>query len=377
MNIAIGARTLHENPGDGIAWFTYEVIRRMVKDHPSDRFYLITDKRYKNLPVEGDNVEYIHRGPRNRHPLIWYFWHQFIVPPVLKRIRADVFIGPDGVIPLGCKVPCIPVIHDLDYFHRPEDIPFFTRNFYRHFFARYACQAARIATVSSYSSKDISTTYDIDETKIDIISNGVSELFSPCSEEEREQTMREVTGGRPFFLFVGNFSPRKNVVTLVRAFERFCRRTGLDYCLVLAGSRLYLNDELGSVIRDSEYRGSVIFTGRVDRTKLRLLYGSSAAFVFVPWFEGFGIPVIEAMRCGTPCIVSDNTSLPEVSGGAALPVSAADTEAIAEAMRRLVSDKSLCHQLTQAGLINVKRYTWDETASAMWRCILKTVNRDA
>ena len=151
----------------------------------------------------------------------------------------------------------------------------------------------------------------------------------------------------------------------------------MDYCLVLAGSRLYLNDELDSVIRDSEYRGSVIFTGRVDRTKLRLLYGSSAAFVFVPWFEGFGIPVIEAMRCGTPCIVSDNTSLPEVSGGAALPVSAADTEAIAEAMRRLVSDKSLCHQLTQAGLMNVKRYTWDETASAMWRCILKTVNRDA
>jgi len=377
MNIAIGARTLHEKPCDGIAWFTYEVIQRIVREHPAHRFFLITDKRYDIQPVTGQNVEYIHLWPRNYHPLICFFWHQFLVPAALHRVKADVFIGPDGIIPLNCNVPCIPVIHDLNHCHRPEDIPFFTRNFYQYFFPKYASQATRIATVSSYSANDISQTYSIDKEKIDIVYNGVSELFSPLSEEVKEETRREMSGGRPFFLFVSNFSPRKNVVTLIIAYEKFRRDTGLDYDLVLAGGRLYLNSELDRAVKSSAYKESIVFTGRVDRMMLRRLYSSAEAFVFVPWFEGFGIPLVEAMRCGAPCIVSDNSSLPEVSGGAGLCVSAADAGAIASAMARLAGEPALRRQLTEKGIENSKKYSWDVTATQMWDCILKAVKQNA
>ncbi len=377
MNIAIGARTLHENPGDGITWFTYETVKRIVRDHPDDKFFLITDKRYNELPVRGSNVEYVYRWPRNRHPVIWYLWHQFILPPVLKKIKADIFIGPDGIIPLNCNVPCISVMHDLNHCHRPHDIPFFTRTFYRYFFPRYAFQASRVLTVSEYSAKDISETYSVGKGRIDVAYNGVSEHFSPVTGDEKISVLKRYTGGCPYFLFVSNFSPRKNVITLIQAFELYCKNKGKSHRLVLAGSSLYLNKALERRIRISPCNDSIIFTGRVNRDELRLLYGSAEGFVFVPWFEGFGIPVVEAMRCGTPCIVSDNSSLPEVSGGAGLCVSAADAEAIAGAMARLTEEPALRRQLADQGMKNSMRFSWDKTAIELWDSIYKTVKENA
>ncbi len=375
MNIAISARTLKEEPGDGIAWFTYEVIRRMVRDNPGEKFYLISDRHYDKLPVDGDNVEYIYLWPRNRHPLIWYFWHQVMLRPVLKRINADLFIAPDGIVPLRCKIPCIPVIHDLNHCHRPEDIPFFTRAFYRYFFPLYASKASRIATVSDFSANDIAITYGIKKEKIDVVYNGVPEFFSPLSPDESDAFRAEMTDGRPYFLFVSNFSPRKNVTTLIKSYDLFRKNTGLTHNLILTGGRLYLNKELDRAINASPYKDSIIFTGNVGRDRLRLLYGSATAFVFVPWFEGFGIPVAEAMRCGVPCILSDNSSLPEVGGGAGLYVSAADAEAIAAAMARLACEPALRRHLSEEGLKNSLKYSWDNTATRMWQCVTKTIKQ--
>jgi glycosyltransferase involved in cell wall biosynthesis len=377
MNIAISARTLSEEPGDGIGWFTYEVIRRMAHRHPGDMFYLISDKKYNKPPFVSRNIEYIHLAPRNRHPVMWYFWHQFLLRHLLRRLKADVFLGPDGIIPLRSPVPCVSVIHDLNHCHRPGDIPFFARHYYRHFFPRFARDAARVATVSKFSAEDIANEYGIPREKIDVVYNGVSGMFFPLPEAEAEKIRKKVSGGKPYFLFVSNFSPRKNVVTLVKSFDLFRKESGLDYNLVLAGGRLFLNGELDQAVKESPYKDSIIFTGKMSREHLRKLYGSALAFVFVPWFEGFGIPVIEAMRCGAPCIVSDNSSLPEISGGAGLYVSAADTKAIAGAMGRLAREPALRHYLGDLGIKNSLRFSWDDTAKQMYRTILKTVYPDA
>ena len=377
MKIAISARTLLSEPRDGIAWFTYEFISRMVRSHPEDTFYLISDKRYGKPPVYSRNVKYIHLPPRNRHPFIALLWHQVMLKNVLRRLQADVFIGPDGFIPLGCSIPCIAVIHDLNHCHRPGDIPFVTRHFFRYFFPLYARQAARIVTVSQFSAADISSVYGIPNEKIDVVYNGVSGQFFPVTEEEAESYRLKLTGGRPYFVFVSNFSPRKNVPTLIKAFDRFRAGTDTDYALVLAGSRLYLTGELDKALRESPYGDSVIFTGRLSREELRKAYGSAAAFVFVPWFEGFGIPVVEAMKCGTPCIISDNSSLPEVSGGAGLCVSAADTEAIAAAMTRLADEPALRRRLKDEGMKNALRFSWDNTAAQMYESIVKTLDANA
>ncbi len=398
MIIAINARTLRPVPHDGIGWFTLEVVRGMVRDHPEHRFVLIGDRRHKRVPeqgnsqherlpaaggskyelfpVEGSNVEYITIPLRTVHPLLRQLWHEFLLPGVLRRCGADIFIAPDGIIPLRTDVPCIPVIHDLNHEHRPGDIPWCERRYYRHYFPRFARRAARVATVSRYSAEDITATYGISPGKIDVVPNGVAEMFSPPAPGEAEATRREFTGGRPYFLFVSNFSPRKNVEAVIRAYNIFRSRGGGDHLLLLAGRRLYLTREIDRALASSPWGGDIRFTGSAGREVLRRLYGGAVALLFVPWLEGFGIPVVEAQRCGTPCILSDSTSLPEVSGGAALCVSPADAEAIAAAMARLITDEALRRRLTQEGLANSLRYTWQNAATEMWNCISRTVKRE-
>lgn len=398
MIIAINARTLRPVPHDGIGWFTLEVVRGMVRDHPEHRFMLIGDRRHKSVPaqgnrqherlsaaggrkhelfpVEGSNVENITIPLRTVHPLLRQLWHEFLLPGVLRSCGADIFIAPDGIIPLRTDVPCIPVIHDLNHEHRPGDIPPCERRYYRNNFPRFARRAARVATVSRFSAEDIAATYGISPGKIDVVPNGVAEIFSPPTPGEAEATRRQFTGGRPYFLFVSNFSPRKNAEAVIRAYNIFRSRGGGDHLLLLAGRRLYLTRELDRVLASSPYGSDIRFTGSAGRGMLRRLYGGAEALLFVPWLEGFGIPVVEAQRCGTPCILSDTTSLPEVSGGAALCVSPADEEAIASAMARLISDEALRRRLAQEGLANSLRYTWQNAATEMWNCISRTVKTE-
>lgn len=393
MIIAINARTLRAVPRDGIGWFTYEVIRGMVRNHPEHRFVLIGDRRYSRLPagsggqgewvrvdryrkyegfpVEGINVEYVTIPLRTVHPLLWHVWHEYLLPPVLKRIRADVFIAPDGMMPLRTDVPCIPVIHDLNYEHRPGDIPRGECRYYRRRFPLFAKKGARVATVSHFSAGDIAAKYGISPDQIDVVPNGVAEIFSPPLPGEAEETRKQYTGGRPYFLFVSNFSPRKNVEVVIRAFEIFRRSGSGDHVLLLAGRRLYLTREMDRHLVASPYGSDILFTGSVTRDVLRRLYGAAEALTFVPWLEGFGIPVVEAQRCGTPCILSDGSSLPEVSGGAALCVSPADAGATADAMARLVTDGALRSRLAAEGHTNSLRYTWEKAAEEMWNSVIK------
>jgi glycosyltransferase involved in cell wall biosynthesis len=374
MIIAINARTLKPVPHDGIGWFTYEVVRGIVSAHPEHRFVLISDRKYETQPVSGSNVEYVTIPLRTVHPLIWYYWHELLLPRVLKKVRADLFVAPDGIIPLHTTVPCIPVIHDINHEHRPGDIPWRERIYYRHFFSQFAEKAARVATVSRFSADDISATYGINPDKIDIVSNGVADIFSPPLPGEAVETRREFTGGRPYFLFVSNFSPRKNVETVIRAYDLFRKGNSGDHVLLLAGRRLYLTRGIDRALGASSFGPDILFTGSIDRKVLRRLYGAAAALIFVPWFEGFGIPVVEAQRCGTPCILSDTSSLPEVSGGAALCAGPAGAGAIASAMAHLVSDEALRRRLSEEGFRNSLRYTWANTTTQMWNCIMTTVN---
>jgi len=374
MIIAINARTLKTVPHDGIGWFTLEVTRMVVSAHPEHRFVLISDRRYDVPPVTGSNVEYITIPLRTVHPLLWYAWHEFFLPSVLKKVKADLFVAPDGIMPLRTDVPCIPVIHDLNHEHRPGDLPVRERLYFRHFFPLFARKAVRVATVSEYSAKDIEGTYGIAGSKIDVVPNGVADIFTPPMPGEADATRKEFTGGRPYFLFVSNFSPRKNVETVIRAYDLFRTNSNSDHVLLLAGKRLYLTRAIDRALEASPYGSDILFTGSVGRDVLRRLYGAAVAFTFVPWSEGFGIPVVEAQRCGTPCILSDTSSLPEVSGGAALCTGPAGAGAIAEAMARLVEDEALRRRLSDEGIINSQRFTWENAATRMWNCIIKATN---
>ncbi len=371
MRIAIDARLLKPKPDDGISRFTWEVVKRLVYDHPGHQYILVFDKEHKGLFTLPSNTTSYVQKPASRHPVLWYTWHEWQLPRVLRKSNADILFSPDGIIPLNTPIPCVPVIHDINFFHRPGDIPYITSLYYRHFFVKFARKARRVLTVSEFCRQDISENMGIDPSLIDVAHNGVSEYFVPFPDVEKAAFREKHTGGQPYFLFVGNFSPRKNIPGLINAYNIFRERGGAGIKLVLTGGRLFLNSETDRLINSSPYKHDIILTGSFSHSDLAILYASAEALVFVPWFEGFGIPAAEAMRCGTPVILSDTTSLPEVGGKAALYASPSDPSSVADCMLKIISDSELRERLIAEGYLQSARFTWDNTANQVMKSIEK------
>ena len=369
MRIAINARMLKSSPNDGISRFTFEIVKRITVNNPSHKFVLIFDREYDSKLIFSPNTEGIVLKPANRHPLLWYYWHEWLLPPLLKKTGSDLFLSPDGIISLRSSIPSIPVIHDINFYHRPKDVPYSESWYYRYSFRKFARKATRIITVSSFSKNDISSYLGVGHELIDVAYNGVSEYFTPAEPAETEKYRAASTGGDPYFLFVGNFSPRKNLPGVINAYNHFRSSTQFIHKLVLTGSKLYLNSETDRLIRSSRWSSDIILTGSLPHEDLRLLYSSATALVFVPWFEGFGIPAAEAMRCGTPVILSNLTSLPEIGGNAALLVSPGNSTEISNAMVKLITDDNLKKTMIEKGLIESQRFTWDNCAESVWRSI--------
>jgi glycosyltransferase involved in cell wall biosynthesis len=371
MNIAISARMLKAVPHDGISRFTFEVVKRITINNPSHQFALIFDREYDRNLIFSLNTEGYLLKPATRHPLLWYYWHEFQLPWLLKEIKADIFLSPDGIISLRSDVPSVSVIHDINFYHRPKDLPKLISLYYRYFFRKFAQKSIRIITVSNFCKNDISSYLNIDPGSIDVAYNGVSEYFTPADRQTTDIFRQELTGGFPFFLFVGNFSPRKNIAGVIKAYHRFRSTTGLKHKLVLTGGKLFLNRYTDRLIHSSSWSDDIILTGQKIHEELRLLYASATALVFVPWFEGFGIPAAEAMRCGTPVILSNTTSLPEIGGEAAIYVSPGSTEEICSAMVKIATDENLRISLSKKGEEESLRFTWDNTTQCIWESIEK------
>jgi glycosyltransferase involved in cell wall biosynthesis len=372
MIIAVNTRLLIGNLHGGIEWFTYEILKRVVKSHPEHSFIFIFDRPFDKRFVFAENVKAIPAPPRAKHPIIWHWWNHRTIPSLLKKSGADIYISPDGMIPTRLSIPSIPVIHDISFIHRPKDIPLLKSLYYRKLFPRYAAAASRIMTVSEFSASDISETLGIDRSKIDVVFNGVSEEFysdiGPVTD-----IIPQLSEERSYFLFVGNLSPRKNVPNTIRAFNRYRETSNNDHILVISGERFFLNSEADREYKESPFKDDIIFTGPMNRSQLRRLYSNALALLFIPWFEGFGIPVIEAMRCGTPVITSDTSSLPEVSGDAAILVSPDNIEEISNVMKMVVSDLPLRETLISKGYANASKFSWDSTAELFWNSIEKTI----
>jgi glycosyltransferase involved in cell wall biosynthesis len=369
MKIAISARMLKTNPDDGISRFTYEIVKRITRNNPSHEFVLIFDRDYDRNLIFSKNTEGIVIKPAARHPLLWYYWHEWKLPAVLQKTGADLFLSPDGIISLRTSVPSVTVIHDISFYHRPKDLPFHISFYYRYFFRKFAEKAVRIITVSEFSKRDISSYLKIDKSLIDVAYNGVSEYFTPVPVQESEEFILKQTGGVPYFLFVGNFSPRKNIPGVINAYNHFRATTLFNHKLVLTGVKLFLNRKTEKLIRSSFWSSDIILTGSIRHENLRHLYSGSTALLFVPWFEGFGIPAAEAMRCGTPVILSNTTSLPEIGGTAAILVDPDDINGISNAMEKVVYDSNLRTSMVETGIIESQKFTWDNCAESVWNSI--------
>lgn len=370
MNIAVNCRLLQKGKLEGIGWFMFENLKRITLNHPEHQFYFIFDREFDSSFIFAENVKPIIIGPPTRHPFLWYLWFEWRLPSLLKRIKADLFFSPDGYLSLRSNIPQVSTIHDINFAHRPEDLPFWTRHYYNFFFPKFASKADRICTVSEYSRKDICKTYGIDESMIDVVFNGANENYKPLSEAEKQAGRIKYANGSEYFIFIGSIHPRKNLDNLIKAFKAFSVKTNSDVKLLIVGAQMWkskVEEPAPNLIRGQGSK--VLFLGRLEAEELHEVLGSAMAMTFIPWFEGFGIPVLEAMYAGVPVLTSTETSLPEVGGEAVLYAHPGDVEEISNQMERLTANTDLREELIQKGLVQKDKFSWDKSADLVWRCL--------
>jgi glycosyltransferase involved in cell wall biosynthesis len=266
------------------------------------------------------------------------------------------------IVPPGLKCKTVAAIFDITFEHFPEAFPAYQRLWSKMLIRSSARRADHIVTLSEHSRQDIAATYGVAEEKITVTPLGAGEAFFPREREEAKELLaREYKIEGPFILYLGRLQARKNLGRLVDAFASI-RHAGFAHKLVLAGRPDSLFAPVLSRIRELKLEQQVLMPGYVRAEHIPFFYSAAQIFVFPSLYEGFGLPVIEAMACGLPVITSRGSSLEEVGGEAAILVDPLDTASLARAMQSALADTTLCGQLRQAGLKRAADFSQAKTA---------------
>lgn len=368
-HIAINTRLLLPGKLEGISRFGFEILKRLVRSHPEVDFTFLFDREFDPGYTDGGNVRPVVVPPPARHPLLWHAWFHYMVPRKLNQLKPDVFFSPELYLTNHPTIPQVPVIHDIGFEHNPEEIGGWAVQYLLKYTPIYAQRAAHIMTVSEFCKEDIAVRYNIDREKISIAYNAADNRFLPLSEEKRQKVRDQYAEGQPYFHFVGTIQPRKNIENLLMGFDQFKMTTGLPAKLLLVGKRGWNYQTAVEAFEAMEYRDDVIFTGFVSDSELPRIYGASEGLCLVSWLEGFGIPVTEAMKAGTPVICSNRSALPEIAGKAGLLVDPASPDDISEAMRKLSRNPELRQELIRKGKAQAEKFSWDDSAGRIWEVL--------
>ena len=320
MKIAVNTRLIIKDKFCGISWFAYESLKRITQNHPEHEFLFIFDRPFSDEYVFGDNVTPIVTGPPTRHPFLWHWWNSISVPMALRKHKPDLFLSPDGFLPLKTAVKTLNVIHDVGFEHHRENLPWLERMYYRRYFSKFAKQSTRLDTISEFSKTDIMNTYSIPSEKIDVVFDGVNENYKPLTIEQKKSVQYEYTGGNEYFISVGRQHVRKNTHLLLEAFDAFKSAFPSSTKLVIVGHKKWQSKKVKDVFDKLKYQEDIIFTGRIDAKSLANIMASSLSLIHLSYYEGFALAPIEAMSCDTPVISINSTSMPEIVGDAALYV---------------------------------------------------------
>lgn len=288
--------------------------------------------------------------------------HPIGFPLALRRHRPDL-LHVQYFVPPFTRCPVVITVHDISFAVRPE---YFTRRdrvLLNALVPPSLRRADRIITDTEYTRRDMVRALGLDPARIEVIPLAADPRYRVLDREACRKTVaarHDVADG--FILYVGTLQPRKNVDTLVTAYGRFRRKTGLPHKLLIVGKPKYKFEAVFEAIRNSGYEQDVIFAGFVPDEELPMYYNAADLFVFPSLYEGFGLPVIEAMACGAPVICSNASCLPEVAGDAALLAEARDADAFAAHMERVLGSPAVAEDFRARGLRRAAEYSWDRTA---------------
>jgi glycosyltransferase involved in cell wall biosynthesis len=279
------------------------------------------------------------------------------LPPGLASLDLVHSPTPAGIPPVAGRQRLVVTVHDLAFLVHPELFPRRWELMYRVALRRAVRGAHAIITVSRHTAEDLLRRTRVDPRIVRVVPNAAS---LPTSEVDVERTLARLKVPAPYLLYVGTLEPRKNLVRLVRAYRRVAAR-GLPHSLVLAGPLGWHSQPLMAELA-ARAPGEVVLTGSVGPGERDALYRGAAAFAYPSLYEGFGLPILEAMARGVPCVASTSSSLPEVVGEAALLVDPLSVAGLAEAVERVITDQALADRLREAGIARSARFSWQETA---------------
>jgi glycosyltransferase involved in cell wall biosynthesis len=340
----------------GINWYIYNLLNHLSEvDSAIDYSVFLSEKRY----VAGPGIRLrISRLPTHRPPLR-ILWEQLAQPWAMRDAGVDLIHEPAFVGPQTSNRPYVVTVHDLSFLLYPHGFRALNRTYLRIFTQLSVRRAQRVIAVSESTKRDLVQCYGIPPGKVDVIYNGKDAAFRQLPAGEVAGFQAEQGLPERFILFVGTLEPRKNVARLIEAYARLSSDRPP---LMLIGGRGWLYDDVFARVEALNLSDEVHFVGYVPAEDLPRWYNAASLFVYPSLYEGFGLPPLEAMACGTPVVTSTASSLPEVVGDAGLLVDPTDTEELASAMGLVLADAGLREEMRGAGLARARDYSWRRTA---------------
>lgn len=373
MKIAINTRFLLKDKLEGMGGVTYEITKRLVNNHPEHEFLFLFDRPHAQEFIFADNVTPIKVFPPARHPFLFYLYYEWGIPPVIKKHRPDIFISMDNMTSIRAKCKKLLVMHDVAWQHYPEGINKLVLKYYQHFTPKFLNTSDRIISVSEYTKTDLIKQFSTAADKIDVVPNGCADNFKPTTAQEQATARQKYAEGQPYFLYVGSIHPRKNIARLIKAFDQFKTSTHSPIKLVLGGRMAWKTGEVGEALNSIQHQKDIIFLGYVSDEELPQLVGGAFAATYVSLFEGFGLPILEAMYADVPAITANVSSMPEVAGNAGLLADPSSVDSIAAQMQKIWSEDGLRAKLIDNGRLQRQQFSWDRSAELFWESIEKTI----
>lgn len=367
MILGIDGRLANEEKRAGVGAYCTELLRALSAQGGDIRLRIYLDAPARHeFPVSADQAEF-RILPRRR------FWTYRVLARELRADPPDVYLSPVMQLPFGCPCPAIATVHDLAVMTFGAHFTW-RRRIPGRLQARHVVRsAAHLIADSQATQRDLRTYFHVPDTRISVAWAGCSAPFRQPPEAEAIRRVREKHAlPERFVLYVGRLQPRKNIARLVEAFARLrARRPGLPHHLILAGGEGWLSHGIHRAVEASSAREYIRFTGFIPEEDLPPLMAAADVLALVSLWEGFGLPVVEAMACGTAVLTSTTSSLPEVAGDAAALVDPYDVDAISAALERLLTDDAYRHDLEARGPAQAAKFTWEATA----RTVLDAVTR--
>lgn len=272
------------------------------------------------------------------------------------------------VVPPGVKGKTVTIVHDMAYMAYPQTVANKTRKWLQLTMKQSCKRADKIITVSEFSKQEIIKYLHIEASKITVMPNGVDhKFFYPRSVQQINKVKEKFHIKQEYFLYLGTLEPRKNIERLIKAYSELLRKSYSSQIpqLVLAGGKGWMYESIFLIVQELKLEEKVVFTDYIENEEVPALMSGAKAFVFPSLYEGFGMPPLEAMACGTPVITSNVSALPEIGKDAAILINPYSIEEITQAMQRILEEKSLKEELVQAGIKKAKTYTWANAAEIL------------